>query len=221
VSEAFFHGACEYCLEANKTINCCEPFGKFTSTKAKIIEIFRRIVFLWYLIIWFRVKLSLISIRAATVSFLSKLKDIISLDDQDSSDHEYEDIEQYPHNYDGDMASVVGSSAKVSTPRFTFNPDSVKSSDYSMNSMPEAAYFTSSVVMIEPRAFEEMPLVIDALRQQKSVILNMALVRQEEAQRALDFAAGGTYAIDGHYERIGDNIFLFTPSSLSEIRFFG
>jgi cell division inhibitor SepF len=68
------------------------------------------------------------------------------------------------------------------------------------------------VVMIEPRAFEEMPLVIDSLLQRKSVILNMALVRQEEAQRALDFAAGGTYAIDGHYERIGDNIFLFTPS---------
>jgi cell division inhibitor SepF len=40
----------------------------------------------------------------------------------------------------------------------------------------------------------------------------MTLIRQEEAQRSVDFVAGGTYAIDGHYERIGDNIFLFTPS---------
>jgi cell division inhibitor SepF len=55
-----------------------------------------------------------------------------------------------------------------------------------------------------------MPQVIDALRQQKSVILNMTLIRQEEAQRSVDFVAGGTYAMDGHYERIGDNIFLFT-----------
>jgi cell division inhibitor SepF len=40
----------------------------------------------------------------------------------------------------------------------------------------------------------------------------MTLIRQEEAQRSVDFVAGGTYAIDGHYERIGDNIFLFTPN---------
>jgi cell division inhibitor SepF len=57
-----------------------------------------------------------------------------------------------------------------------------------------------------------MPQVIDALKQRKSVILNMTLIRQEEAQRSVDFVAGGTYAIDGHYERIGDNIFLFTPN---------
>jgi cell division inhibitor SepF len=68
------------------------------------------------------------------------------------------------------------------------------------------------MILIEPRSFEEMPQVIDALRQRKSVILNMTLIRQEEAQRSVDFVAGGTYAIDGHYERIGDNIFLFTPN---------
>lgn len=68
------------------------------------------------------------------------------------------------------------------------------------------------MILIEPRSFEEMPQVIDAIRHRKSVILNMTLIRQEEAQRAVDFVAGGTYAIDGHYERIGDNIFLFTPN---------
>ena len=34
----------------------------------------------------------------------------------------------------------------------------------------------------------------------------------QEAQRAVDFVAGGTYAIDGHQERIGESIFLFTPN---------
>ncbi|MFP3787051.1 cell division protein SepF, partial [Burkholderia sp. SIMBA_024] len=29
---------------------------------------------------------------------------------------------------------------------------------------------------------------------------------------AVDFVAGGTYAIDGHQERVGESIFLFTPS---------
>jgi FtsZ-interacting cell division protein YlmF len=189
-SRVIFHRASRYCLETTKITNCCELFSKFTSVKAKIVEIFRRTVFLLYPIIRFRVKLSLISTRAVTVSFLSKLKDIVNLNDQD----EYEDVEQYSHDYD------------------VYKADAAKSSNNNMTSMSGAACITSSVVLIEPRAFEEMPQVLDALRQQKSVILNMALVRQEEAQRALDFAAGGTYAIDGHYERIGDMVFLFTPS---------
>ncbi|MEO0853192.1 MAG: cell division protein SepF, partial [Cyanobacteria bacterium J06648_11] len=36
-----------------------------------------------------------------------------------------------------------------------------------------------------------------------------------EAQRSVDFVAGGTYAIDGHQERVGDNIFLFTPNCVT------
>ena len=37
----------------------------------------------------------------------------------------------------------------------------------------------------------------------------------DQAQRAVDFIAGGTFAIDGHQERIGESIFLFTPSCVS------
>ena len=33
----------------------------------------------------------------------------------------------------------------------------------------------------------------------------------DQAQRAVDFVAGGTFAINGHQERVGESIFLFTP----------
>lgn len=78
--------------------------------------------------------------------------------------------------------------------------------------MPGAANGISEVVVIEPRSFEEMPQVIQALRERKSVVLNLTIIDPDEAQRAVDFVAGGTYAIDGHQERIGESIFLFTPS---------
>jgi len=42
--------------------------------------------------------------------------------------------------------------------------------------------------------------------------LNLTIMDPDQAQRAVDFVAGGTYAIDGHQERIGESIFLFTPS---------
>jgi cell division inhibitor SepF len=80
--------------------------------------------------------------------------------------------------------------------------------------MPGLTNGNSEVVVIEPHSFEEMPQVILALRDRKSVVLNLNIMNPEEAQRAVDFIAGGTYAMDGHQERVGESIFLFTPSSV-------
>lgn len=73
----------------------------------------------------------------------------------------------------------------------------------------------TEVMVIEPETFDDMPKVIDALRDRKSVVLNLEKMDPEKAQRSVDFVAGGTYAMDGHYERVGDNIFLFTPSCVT------
>ncbi len=78
--------------------------------------------------------------------------------------------------------------------------------------MPGALNGMSEVVVLEPRTFEEMPQAIRALRERKSVVLNLTIMDPDQAQRAVDFVAGGTYALDGHQERIGESIFLFTPS---------
>jgi cell division inhibitor SepF len=149
---------------------------------------------------------------AFIVGFFSKLKDIVGLNEQDEYDYEYEDVEQHPHTYADYTASAPAAPAESPAPRAGFSAEAARSNKGNVIGMPGIAHGASEMVLIEPRAFEEMPQVIDALRQRKSVILNMTLIRQEEAQRAVDFVAGGTYAIDGHYERIGDNIFLFTPS---------
>jgi len=71
--------------------------------------------------------------------------------------------------------------------------------------------------VMEPRSFEEMPQAIQALRERKSVVLNLNVMDPDQAQRAVDFVAGGTYAIDGHRERIGESIFLFTPSCVQVV----
>ncbi|MCG9885805.1 MAG: cell division protein SepF [Cyanobacteria bacterium] len=78
--------------------------------------------------------------------------------------------------------------------------------------MPGAVNGISEVVVMEPKSFEEMPQAIQALRERKSVVLNLTMMDPDQAQRSVDFIAGGTYALDGHQERIGESIFLFTPS---------
>jgi cell division inhibitor SepF len=144
------------------------------------------------------------------VSFLDKLKDFVGLNDQDEFeyDYEYDDVDQHPHKQSNYATPVSTSRVESSTSR----SEAARAKGSNVVGMPGVSHSPSEMVLIEPRAFEEMPQVIDALRQSKSVILNMTLIRQEEAQRSVDFVAGGTYAIDGHYERIGDNIFLFTPN---------
>lgn len=65
---------------------------------------------------------------------------------------------------------------------------------------------------MQPRSFSEMPEVIKALKERKSVVLNLTLMEADQAQRSVDFVAGATFTIDGHQERIGESIFLFTPN---------
>lgn len=68
------------------------------------------------------------------------------------------------------------------------------------------------VVVMEPRSFTEMSQAVDALWQCRSVVLNLTKMEPEQAQRAVDFIAGATYALQGNQEQIGEGIFIFMPS---------
>ena len=113
--------------------------------------------------------------------------------DETEYEYEYEEMppEFYPEaNYPVEPRPVVGSNVV---------------------GMPHKAAQTEMCLM-EPRSFEEMPTAVMALRERKSVILNLSLMNPDMAQRCVDFVAGAAFAIDGHQERLGEHIFLFTPS---------
>ncbi|MEO1145827.1 MAG: cell division protein SepF [Cyanobacteria bacterium J06638_22] len=78
--------------------------------------------------------------------------------------------------------------------------------------MPGLPGGNPEVILMEPRTFDEIPKAVQALKERKSVILNLGLMEPEQAQRAADYVAGGAYAVDGHQERLGEQIFLFTPN---------
>ncbi len=70
------------------------------------------------------------------------------------------------------------------------------------------------VVLMQPRRFEEVSEAVLAVRERKTVLLNLSAMERSEAQRAADFVAGGVFAIDGHQEQLDDLIFLFAPSGV-------
>lgn len=162
------------------------------------------------------------------MNIFTKLKDFVGLNNEPEYDYEYDEMEgeRYQNTYQPQEppAAVAATEERASSRRLrerispTPSPDVfIPSSGIgaAMNNvigMPGAINGISEVVVMEPRTFEEMPAAIRALKERKSVVLNLTIMDPDQAQRAVDFVAGGTYALDGHQERIGESIFLFTPS---------
>jgi cell division inhibitor SepF len=148
------------------------------------------------------------------VSLISRLKAVVAgdeyLDDDfDELDYpledELNDINDYKHNQ-------KNTNALANSNPFDFMN---KNRSSKVVGMPGISNSSSEVSLMEPRSFDEMPQAIQALRERKTVILNLTMMDPDQAQRAVDFIAGGTYAIDGHQERVGESIFLFAPSCVN------
>jgi len=151
-------------------------------------------------------------------NIFGKLREFVGFNEPIDYEYEYDDMdgEEYQQLYQQEHPQPA--QVEEEPRRRRYRDRLVSDSDVGVNSMsnvigmPGTVNGASEVVVMEPRSFEEMPQVIQALRERKSVVLNLTLMDPDQAQRAVDFVAGGTYAIDGHQERIGESIFLFTPN---------
>lgn len=159
-------------------------------------------------------------------NIFSKLRDFVGLNEPVEYEEYYEEVDAdgYQNLYQEQNPPSSAAAAAQETPATnrrwrepmpTMNTDVATGTKTAMNNvigMPGALNGISEVLVLEPRTFEEMPQAILALRERKSIVLNLTIMDPDQAQRAVDFVAGGTYALDGHQERIGESIFLFTPS---------
>ena len=152
--------------------------------------------------------------RSFKVSLISRLRAVVAGDDYldgDLDDLVYDDdqLEQ-----DQRSSSVEGGALATTGDSNPFDlTDSLPGSN--VIGMPGISSAAAEVNLMEPRSFDEMPRAIQALRERKTVILNLTMMEPDQAQRAVDFVAGGTFAIDGHQERVGESIFLFAPSCVT------
>ena len=70
------------------------------------------------------------------------------------------------------------------------------------------------VIVLTPQHFDDALEAVLAVRDQQTVVLNLSRMDAELAQRTADFVSGGVHALDGHQQRIGENVFLFAPASV-------
>ena len=147
------------------------------------------------------------------MSLISRLKAVVAGDDYLDDDFDELDYES-EHEYNS--LHNQGLNNKNLNPLSRANPfEFMNNKSSKVIGMPGLSNLSSEVNLLEPRSFDEMPQVIQALRERKTIILNLTMMDPDQAQRAVDFVAGGTYAMDGHQERVGESIFLFTPSCVN------
>jgi cell division inhibitor SepF len=75
-----------------------------------------------------------------------------------------------------------------------------------------SGYGMPEVMVITAGSFQDAQLAVLAVREQKVVVLQASRLEPDQAQRTIDFVAGGVSALDGHSERLDATTFLFAPA---------
>jgi cell division inhibitor SepF len=67
------------------------------------------------------------------------------------------------------------------------------------------------VLVFHPTRFEDAQAILIAVRELRTVVVHAGAMERGEAQRLIDFVAGGVLAIDGQAECLDAVTFLFAP----------
>jgi cell division inhibitor SepF len=148
------------------------------------------------------------------MSFVSKIKNWVSGYNEDEALDYYED-DMPDYNEPNPMPSSNASSGFQHRPE-SHAPSSSRRSNETSSFRPKvlehpSASASNQVMVVEPKTFEEALDVIYQLKSRNTVLLNFQLLDSTQAQRVIDFLAGATLAMEGHHQRIGDFVFVYTP----------
>jgi cell division inhibitor SepF len=73
----------------------------------------------------------------------------------------------------------------------------------------------AEIFTIEPKSYEEAPLVADHYRSGIPVIVNMGEMSEVDSRRMLDFMLGLKEGLEGHMRRVTPKVFLLTPTHVA------
>lgn len=98
-------------------------------------------------------------------------------------------------------------------PAYSYQPVVDKTSELKVVNHPNFKGY--EVKVMEPRSFEDAVTIVQHLRNRKTIVLNLHLLDKEQSQRTIDFVCGAAHALDGKPQKVGDLVFVFTPSNVT------
>lgn len=98
-------------------------------------------------------------------------------------------------------------------PKFSYQPKEDISNDLKVVNHPN--YRGYEVMVMEPRSFDDAAQIVQHLKDRKTIVLNLHLLDKEQSQRTIDFICGAAHALNGKPQKVGDLVFVFTPSNVT------
>ena len=159
------------------------------------------------------------------MSFMDKMKDLVGIVDEYDEDYEIsqDEIDEYKKEL-GAGPEAKPSAAPTDAPSRprTFDASAVeppqKFSSLTKDTMDRASRNDSAafrMVVIEPKNIDECRKLIDNLKGNKPVIINLEKVETDLARKMFDFLSGATYALSGNIQKVNQNIYLFAPHNVN------
>ncbi len=108
-----------------------------------------------------------------------------------------------------DEEEIIESSQKLQRERYGSTKKNSQGKVLSMNN--NSNY---KVVVLSPQNILEARELVDHLKSNKPIIMNVEGVDTPIAQRMVDFLSGAVYCLDGDIQKISAGIFLATPASI-------
>ncbi len=71
------------------------------------------------------------------------------------------------------------------------------------------------LIFQSPESYNEVKSIVDDIKDRNPVILNLERVEREQAKKIIDFISGAVYGLNGNVQKIGKDVFLFTPSNVT------
>lgn len=97
-------------------------------------------------------------------------------------------------------------------PSYSYSPKQDRANDLRVVNHPN--YRGYEVLVKEPRSFDDAAQIVQYLKDRKTIVLNLHLLDKEQSQRTIDFVCGAAHALNGKPQKVGDLVFVFTPSNV-------
>ncbi len=123
---------------------------------------------------------------------LRNIKDFFSVNEE--YDDSYDDVDDFEEETQ-EKKSLFGRSSKNNV--VSINP-----------------HLHMKVVLYEPVEYEDSTVVVDDLKQGKTVVVNLIRVDNDIKNKIFYFLTGAIYSLEGHLHKIETDIFILAPNAV-------
>ena len=88
-------------------------------------------------------------------------------------------------------------------------------SDYEQPAQKNILKTDAKMMIFEPRSYSDATEIVKYLKVQKACVVNIHRLQNEVRQRLIDVLWGAVYAIDGKIQKVGTDVYLCTPRSVT------